>query len=330
MSLASAAVLGSVRPAFAEESVNGDEATTASAGARFVRWVITERKSDRANSIRVTDLVLTNGGVALADRGDDDSIVVTTPEDNNPENEGPNQGYDGDPETKWLDFAFAESEDPVSWTLEVSLDGGDWCTVDTRGSVEVTTDRYATVGPFGLGGSCCGDSGQDFGRGKGDLATSGATSVTNDCRATLSAASFVTDAASTSGRSGGSPDVGRGRTPNGRSVRSPRCSSSERDRLPVRLFDDVASGRDSALSSPGRIRSRCGSGRSGRLMSDVLMCLARVRARCCWSPTAPPRRGSCWRCTNRLAVWRERSRTVIGRGGRSVDRFSPGAGLVAR
>jgi hypothetical protein len=145
-----------------------------------VRWVITERRGDN-DSIQVAELALFSEGEQLPNRDDDGTIVVTNPGGLNPDSgeEEPEKVYDGDPETKWLDFDDSEStlvlefpdpvtfdsyswvtandeedRDPVSWKVEVSTDGIEWTTVHECSDVAVPTGRGETVGPFSLDGSC--------------------------------------------------------------------------------------------------------------------------------------------------------------------------------
>lgn len=158
--------------------------------------------------IQAAEIILYNGGVALANTGNDSpdgSIIVTNPDGySDPDyDEGPTNAYDGDSGSKWLDFNFPSPQysvtgqsilviqfpasvtfdsyswvtgndepgrDPISWRLEVSSDGTTWTTVDTRSSLTVTDVRGATVGPFTVSG---GGSGKDFGSGKRGVATLG-------------------------------------------------------------------------------------------------------------------------------------------------------------
>lgn len=199
VAVATAALLIAALPAFTREAA-GQEVASAAVTGTYVRWVITARRGAE-NSIQAADLILFNGGTALDTTSDDGSILVTNPGGDNPDGEGPVQGYDEVEYTKWLDFNFSADgdgtvgqsilviqfptavtfdsyswvtandnpdRDPVSWRLEVSSDGTNWTTFDTRSNFAVTTARFTVVGPFLPGGS-----GKTFGLAKRDLATSG-------------------------------------------------------------------------------------------------------------------------------------------------------------
>lgn len=149
------------------------------AGITWVRWVVTEARSERF--MQAAEVALFDGAVRLPNRTEDAAIVVTSPGgDSEAPPEGPESAYDGSTTTKWIDFALnggresilllqfpdpvafdryhwvtASNEgesgrDPISWRLEVSSDGVSWTTVETRTVVAVTADRSAIVGPFVL------------------------------------------------------------------------------------------------------------------------------------------------------------------------------------
>lgn len=118
---------------------------------RFHRLVPTGLRDDAAaNSVQVAefDLLLGNRRVTGA--------VASNPGGRNPSGEGPQQGVDGDLQTKWLDFNKstplvldlggpavvdgyrlasandAPERDPVSWRVEGSLDGVHWALMDEQ------------------------------------------------------------------------------------------------------------------------------------------------------------------------------------------------------
>ena len=150
-----------------------------SAGITRVRWVVTEARG--LPFMQAAEVALFDGAVRLPNRTEDAAILVTSPGGaSEVPPEGPESAYDGSATTKWIDYAldgggesilllqFSEpvafdryhwvtasnegesGRDPISWRLEVSVDGVTWTTVDTRTDVAVTADRSAVVGPFVL------------------------------------------------------------------------------------------------------------------------------------------------------------------------------------
>jgi hypothetical protein len=178
VSMVLALVVGVPVPAASD---GGGLTGTGSGPVTHVRWVITALKG--STLVQAADLVLLDGGVPLQRYTPDSGIVVTNPDGSNPWGEEPEKGYDGDDLTKWLDFNFnaevngvsvlviqfpapvnfdsyhwvtgndAPDRDPVSWSLEVSVDGVNWTVVDVRSEVDVVDDRFTIVGPFPASGS---------------------------------------------------------------------------------------------------------------------------------------------------------------------------------
>lgn len=201
--LAVLAVVTGTMPAAADPTGFQLPSVTSACGT-YVRWVITaDRTGGESGLIQAAEVTLLSGGVPVPKWGIDSEIVVTNPggESGDP-TEGPEKAYDGSSDTKWLDFAFGDSEstllirfpeavtfdsyrwttgndvpgrDPISWRVEVSSDGVAWITVDTRSDVGVTEEppRTTDVGPFEVTSSGCGTSGKDFGGGRSDGAKSG-------------------------------------------------------------------------------------------------------------------------------------------------------------
>lgn len=201
-----ASIVAVALPVFAQAATTSDDDTASAAvTATYVKWEITERRGG-ANSIQAAELKLFNGGTRLSNLSEDATISVSHIDGSSPGGEGPENAYDGNAFTKWLDFNFsgdgasttglsalviqfptpvsfdsyswvtandAESRDPISWTLAVSGDGVTWSTVDTQSGVAVPLTRYADVGPFTVGGGTGGGTGRDFGGATSDLATSG-------------------------------------------------------------------------------------------------------------------------------------------------------------
>jgi hypothetical protein len=90
---------------------SGGGAFTSAESITHVRWVITRSKGE--SLIQATELVLLAGVTPLPNLGAPATgIVVTNPGGLNPDPdlyalEGPEQCYDGNPTTKWLDFNFS-------------------------------------------------------------------------------------------------------------------------------------------------------------------------------------------------------------------------------
>ena len=145
---------------------------------RFYRFVPTElRDAFSANSIQLGEFQLLFGGMRL------DGATAFSPEANSPGGEGPTQGNDNSPSTKWLDFRkidatlvldFGENvqvdayrlatandatgRDPVSWRVEGSFNGSEWFVLDEQIQAPVPEERitylddFAVATPSGAGG----------------------------------------------------------------------------------------------------------------------------------------------------------------------------------
>lgn len=152
------------------------EVTAAPTGYRYLRWTITQRRG-ASNSTQVADLQLMLGADPVPWPA---GSVATNPGGNNPENERATNVLDAISATKALDFNFSPSDsieglsvfvidaaapiafdgyrwrtgndaperDPVSWTLELADDGGEFLLVDARADVAVPVERGAFTSTF--------------------------------------------------------------------------------------------------------------------------------------------------------------------------------------
>lgn len=148
------------------------------ASFRYYRFVPTELRNElSADSIQLGEFQLLFGGVRL------DGATAFSPQGESPGGEGPEQGNDNSPSSKWLDFRktaatlvldFGESvnvdsyrlatandsseRDPVSWRVEGSDDANEWFILDEQIQAPVPEERttylddFPLITPFGTGG----------------------------------------------------------------------------------------------------------------------------------------------------------------------------------
>ena len=149
-------------------SVMGSESAGGS-GYRYLRWTITSRRGG-TNSVQASEFEVLAEGVPLP------IASVSNPLGSSPSRELPANLIDGNVGSKWLDFNFASmtatvigqssvlfdlgsvravdgyrwytanddaARDPVSWTLEASLDATEWTLLDAVETAEVTLVRRA-------------------------------------------------------------------------------------------------------------------------------------------------------------------------------------------
>lgn len=126
----------------------------------YFRFTPTELRGSSANAIQLSKIRLANGESQL----DLSTATVTNPGGDSPSREEPPKAIDGDITTKWLDFnkgglvlvfpvavsadrfSFTTGDDfadrdPVSWRLEVSMDGIAYNAVQQRFGYSTTTGR---------------------------------------------------------------------------------------------------------------------------------------------------------------------------------------------
>jgi hypothetical protein len=136
----------------------------------YFRFTQTKLRSAAANSIQLAEFQFIKSGSPLSLTG----VTVTNPGGNSPGGEPPSALVDGTTATKWLDFnkqavvfqfpdgpdgdsdpdpvtidsyTFATANDaperdPLSWTMEGSLDGVSWDLIDVRTDHPTTTARF--------------------------------------------------------------------------------------------------------------------------------------------------------------------------------------------
>ena len=126
--------------------------SSSEANYRYLKWIVTKRKSSAVDSIQVADFEVSLNGTRVNWGA---GATATNPSGSNPANEGPSNILDNNSATKWLDFNFSASatatglstliidntslikfnsyrwrtandvdgRDPISWTLQGSNDG---------------------------------------------------------------------------------------------------------------------------------------------------------------------------------------------------------------
>jgi gliding motility-associated-like protein len=154
---------------------------------KFARIVFSDVKSfGSANSIQVAEWRWLTGNTVISQSG----TTVTNPGGSNPSGEGPQNIYDGNTSSKWLDFniklgnntstlqfAFpgqgfeitgyswttandSEERDPRSWKVFMSVDGTNWTEVDSRTGIAAPSGRFTSAGSWSyatpVGGSNAG------------------------------------------------------------------------------------------------------------------------------------------------------------------------------
>jgi len=154
---------------------------------KFARIVFSDVKSfGSANSIQVAEWRWLTGNTVISQSG----TTVTNPGGNNPGGEAPQNIYDGNTSSKWLDFniksgnntstlqfAFpgqgfeitgyswttandSEERDPKSWKVFMSVDGNNWTEVDSRTGITAPSGRFTVAGTWSyatpVGGSNAG------------------------------------------------------------------------------------------------------------------------------------------------------------------------------
>jgi hypothetical protein len=130
-----------------------------------VAFKINKNRFDRP-SVQLSEFSFFQGASIVPMAG----VQVTNPGfDNGNPNEAPASAADSNDNTKWLDYSFVPGErlifefpspvsfdsyrfttggdavarDPVSWELQVSSDGQNWTTIDTKVDASVPTERRA-------------------------------------------------------------------------------------------------------------------------------------------------------------------------------------------
>ena len=142
---------------------------------KFARIVFSDVKSfGSANSIQVSEWRWMTGNTVISQSG----TTVTNPGGSNPSGEGPQNIYDGNTSSKWLDFniksgnntstlqfAFpgqgfeitgyswttandSEERDPRSWKVFMSVDGTNWTEVDSRTGIAAPSGRFTSAGSW--------------------------------------------------------------------------------------------------------------------------------------------------------------------------------------
>ena len=142
---------------------------------KYARIIFSGLKSfGAANSIQVSEWRWLSGNNVISRTG----TTVTNPNGNNPSGETPDNIYDGNTSTKWLDFNIksgsntstllftfpgqgfeitgyswstandSEERDPSAWKVFMSADGNTWTEVDSRTGINAPSARLALAGTW--------------------------------------------------------------------------------------------------------------------------------------------------------------------------------------